>query len=428
MEHRIRPSETTIGMYIKAFGGSWFSHPFWRAKFIVRSADDLEQIRRCTIPFVIIDDALGVGLDEEVVASERIDRFGPVEAETKDVAPERPRRRKNLPRSSTAQSKTLQAKRVAAEAKKIVQEAFADLRLGKAVQSKKILRLVDDICTEVDHNQEAFFDVMRLKKKNEYTYMHSVAVCTLMVNFARYKDRSLAEIRDYGMAGLLHDLGKVKVPERILDKPGELTKEEFTKVKSHPEFGHALLTRNCEIPESALDVCLHHHEKMDGTGYPFGLAGDSISEVARLGAICDVYDALTSERAYKRAILPHLALGAMWSWEGHFDQALLFTFMRSIAVFPMGLLVKLRSNRLAVVLEPRRGDPSVRVRAFFDTRDRAWIDPEEVIVGDGFQTDSIIAPSDPDEWGFEDWDALADQLVAGTKIRRCQLSDLATAA
>src|SRR5690606_14238117 len=142
-------------------------------------------------------------------------------------------------------------------------------------------------------------DILRLKNKNEYTYLHSVAVCTLMVNAARYMGKSEAETRDYGMAGLLHDLGKMGIPDAILNKSGRLTDAEFEAVRNHPEHGYQVLRGSPNVPAMALDVCRHHHEKIDGTGYPFGLPADAISLVSRLGAVCDVYDALTSDRVYK---------------------------------------------------------------------------------------------------------------------------------
>jgi HD-GYP domain-containing protein (c-di-GMP phosphodiesterase class II) len=245
--------------------------------------------------------------------------------------------------------------------------------------------------------------------------MHSVAVCTLMVNVARHMGRNDAETREYGLAGLLHDLGKMGIPETILNKDGKLTEEEFLAVQDHPEHGFRVLSQSANVPEMALDVCRHHHEKMDGTGYPFGLPAEAISPVARLGAICDVYDALTSERAYKEAWSPVEAIAAMWGWEGHFDRTLMFAFMQSIAVFPPGMLVQLRTNRLALVLENKRRNSRPRVLAFYATRDQAFIEPEEIVIQDNLANDSIVAAARPEEWGLGNWSALAERLKSGKR-------------
>jgi hypothetical protein len=205
------------------------------------------------------------------------------------------------------------------------------------------------------------------------------------------------------------------VDEAILNKPGRLTDSEFVAVRDHPHHGHRMLSATAEIPEMALDVCLHHHEKVDGTGYPFGLPAETLSLAARVGAICDVYDAVTSERAYKTAWTPIEAVRAMWDWDGHFDRGLLFTFCKSIGIFPPGLIVEIGGNRLALVLEPRRRDPRPRVLAFYATRERVFFGPQEIVIDDDCMADAILSEADPAAWDLGDWiegnrDGIADRL------------------
>jgi len=161
-----------------------------------------------------------------------------------------------------------------------------------------------------------------------------------------------------------------------------------------------------------MDVSLHHHEKVDGTGYPRRLSGEAISLAARMGAICDVYDALTSNRAYKAAWTPVEAIAAMAGWAGQFDRDLLFSFMQSIAVYPPGMLVRLRSNRLAVVLDngPRASRP--RVRAFYSTTDHELIQPMTLVIDDSWATDQIISEEAPEKWRIADWPAVQEKLAA----------------
>ncbi|MCW1429042.1 HD-GYP domain-containing protein [Novosphingobium sp. JCM 18896] len=413
MQRQIRPEDVRLGMYVCGFGGSWFSHPFWRAKFVLKTQHDLERVQGSGVSYVVIDDALGLGIVDQA-GSPPVAAARPVPVSIRLQRPERSaqvqwdEREKALERSDKQQAKALVSRSM-----KVLRTAFADVRLGRAVRMDEVTAIVDDVVGTVDRSPRTLLEILRLKSKNEYTYLHSVAVCTLMVNAARHMGKGAAETRDYGLAGLLHDLGKMGVDDAILNKEGKLTEAEFLAVRNHPEHGYQVLSQSPNIPEAALDVCRHHHEKMDGSGYPFGLPAEAISLVARLGAVCDVYDALTSERAYKNAWSPVEALTAMWSWQGHFDQGLLFTFMQSIGVFPAGMLVQLRSNRLALVLENKRRASRPRVLAFYATRDRQFIAPEDVTIQDNLANDSIVAAADPAEWGFADWDAMVERLLRG---------------
>lgn len=396
-------------MYVRSFGGSWFDHPFWRARFLLETDDDVLRVRQSGVPHVVIDEALGTALDA--------------------VAPARPpsmpqsAARKPLPSTplwdedgkARDRFERQRAKTLITRSTRILRAAFTDVRLGRAVRMDEVSGIVDDVLESIDRSPRTLLEVLRLKRKDEYTYMHSVAVCTLMVNAARHMGRTFAETHDYGLAGLLHDLGKMGVAEDILNKAGKLSPAEFLAVQSHPEYGFRILSQAPNIPEMALDVCRHHHEKMDGSGYPFGLPADSISTVARLGAICDVYDALTSERTYKQACSPVEAVSAMQSWTGHFDPDLLFAFMQSVAVFPPGMVVRLRSNRLALVLENKRRSSRPRVLAFYAVRERAMIKPEIVVIEDTLANDSVVAMASPQEFGITDWDAVLAELKTGIR-------------
>lgn len=422
MRRQIRPEDVRLGMYVCGFGGSWFSHPFWRAKFVVETAQDLARIHESGVAHVIIDDALGLGGVGEAGPAQ------PPSSPSQPLAIQPPRIRKSS--GSTAararehwdevekardREDRQRARALVTKSMKVLRGAFADVRLGRAIRMDDVSEIVDEVVGTVERGPRTLLEVLRLKQKSEYTYLHSVAVCTLMVNAARHMGKDEKERRDYGLAGLLHDLGKMGIPDAILNKEGRLTDAEFLAVRDHPEHGYQALVQSPNIPEAALDVCRHHHEKMDGSGYPFGLPADAISLVARLGAVCDVYDALTSERVYKEAWSPVEALAAMWSWEGHFDRKLLFTFMQSIGVFPPGMLVQLRSNRLALVLENKRRNTRPRVLAFYATRDRTFIAPEEVIIQDNLANDSIVAAVEPEDWGFGNWATMVERLKRGER-------------
>jgi hypothetical protein len=181
------------------------------------------------------------------------------------------------------------------------------------------------------------------------------------------------------------------------------------------------------VTQEVLDVSLLHHEKVDGSGYPFGLKGEAISLAARMGAICDVYDALTSDRPYKQGWTPLRAATEMYGWEGHFDRELLFKFFRSIGVVPPGLLVRMRSNRLGIVLPDGAKEVRSKVRIFHCAVEKSPLTLEDVFLSSSGGADQIVSEENPARWGFADWQALSEKLVAGGVARakatpiRCEL-------
>ncbi|MFO1197299.1 MAG: HD-GYP domain-containing protein [Burkholderiaceae bacterium] len=276
---------------------------------------------------------------------------------------------------------------------------FSQARMGKVPDLGGLAPMVEEISASVDRNREALITLARLKTRDDYTFMHSVAVCGLMIALARELELDEAQRRTAGLAGLVHDIGKMFVPVELLNKPGRLSDAEFDLVRRHPREGWTLLRQVPGIVPEALDVCLHHHEKHAGGGYPDGLSGESISLMARMGAVCDVYDAVTSQRAYNRGWDPADALRQMAGWRGHFDPHVFQAFVRAVGIYPTGSLVRLASGRLGVVIE--QGKTSLlapRVRVFFSARSREPV-PVQVIEPGG--SDRIVAREDPAQWGFE---------------------------
>ena len=212
----------------------------------------------------------------------------------------------------------------------ILQDVFATARLGKDVPLAEALALVDEIDAMFQRGNHMLLDVVRMKAEDEYTYIHSIAVCALMIRFARFLGMTEEEVRECGLAGLLHDVGKMRLPADVLHKHGPFTHDEYAEIKSHSEQGYQILKGVAGIPPGAVEFARLHHEKIDGSGYPLGLSGDQIPLMARMGAICDVYDALTSERAYKVEWSPAAAIAKMVGSPGHFDPGLLDAFADSL--------------------------------------------------------------------------------------------------
>jgi HD-GYP domain-containing protein (c-di-GMP phosphodiesterase class II) len=213
--------------------------------------------------------------------------------------------------------------------------------------------------------------------------------------------------REAGLAGLLHDVGKALMPLDVLNKPGKLSEAEFDVMRSHPVRGHALLVEGGTASATALDVCLHHHERIDGTGYPHRLSGEAITQMARMGAICDVYDAISSTRPYKGAWDPADSISRMASWRGHFDPTLFAVFVKSVGIYPTGSLVRMRSGRLAVVVTQHATEltaPTVKV--FFSTKSNMPIPVTEIDLSRTDVSDAIIAREPRDQWKFPQLDTI----------------------
>jgi putative nucleotidyltransferase with HDIG domain len=342
-------------MYIQGFDGSWLDHPFWRTRFVLEKEKDLIRVRECAVDAVIIDDALGLAPEPPPVSHREADDWHPP---ARPVAPAwRPAPAATAQPQSFASSYA-RAGRVFGKSKRVVSAMYSDVRLGKALKAEKLVPMVDEITSSIDENPRAFISIAQLKSRHEYTYMHSVAVCALMINLARELRFSEAAVRDAGMAGLLHDIGKALMPVEILDKPAALTDDEYDVMKTHPMRGHELLAKSSGVSHNALEVCLRHHERFDGQGYPDGLEGDRLSLFARMSALCDVYDAVTSERAYKRPWTPTETVARMRDWTGHFDPEMFEIFIRSVGIYPIGALVRLKSGRVAIVPGENREDPT----------------------------------------------------------------------
>lgn len=287
------------------------------------------------------------------------------------------------------------ATRVLVRAKELVLGQFENVRLGVGLDLAALRGLTRDLARSLARNRQVVLGLARIRNRHEYTYVHSVAVGTLMMGFAQELGLSKPESELLGLAGLLHDVGKSQTPLTVLDKPGRLDDLEWTAMKDHPSRGHAILAGSGGLDAAILDVALHHHERLDGSGYPEGLSGARISLHARMAAICDVYDALTSRRAYKDARPPALVLRKMEASSGQFDPALLRRFRHLIGAFPPGAVVKLQSGRVGVVLDEVSTDPlSPRVLLVHDAASGRDLD-RMVCATAG---DPVLSNERPEDW------------------------------
>ena len=396
MLKKIHVRNIRAGMFINEICGSWMDHPFWKKAFLLSVDADLKTLQTCGIQEVWIDTEKGLDVESKVVVSTGEEEKMKVEADLLKIATELPPEPHTPIHDEMARARKLHAK-----SKEAVTSMFNEVRMGNAIKVSEAAPLVEEISLSITRNPEAFLNLVRLKTKDDYTYMHSVAVCALMIALGKQLGLTGQDLKDVGLAGLLHDVGKMMIDDKVLNKPGKLTDEEFELIKEHPRKGWEVLQGSSDITAVALDVCLHHHERVDGTGYPDRISGEKLTLFARMGAVCDVYDALTSNRCYKNGWEPAETIRKMAEWRnGHFDEKVFQAFVKTIGIYPSGTLVRLKSGRLAIVVE-QTGKSLLTpiVKAFFSTKSNEPIMPEMIDLSRS--RESIASAEDPAQWGFD---------------------------
>ncbi|MEP6505490.1 MAG: HD-GYP domain-containing protein [Betaproteobacteria bacterium] len=418
MLKKIRVDQVRLGMHLHALEGAWMDHPFWKTRFVIREQEQLKKLHDSVVVEVWIDPEKGLDVVEEAAEPPSPMRVvQPVVA-----APAAPARLPATPadrpapvsvpvpppsKSFSEEMRTAGA--VCRRGREQVEKMFGEARLGRAIDAEACMPLVHDIAGSVFRNPGAMVSLARLKTQDDYSYMHSVAVCALMVALGREFGFDEAECRRAGAAGLLHDVGKALMPLDILNKPGKLTDAEFDVMRSHPVRGHELLLEARGAEQAAMEVCLHHHERFDGAGYPHKLPNEQLSQLVRMGSICDVYDAITSNRPYKNGWDPADSIGKMASWKGQFDPVVFATFVKSVGIYPTGSLVKLHSERLAVVIEQNPAALTAPVvRIFYSLKSGMPVSLQRLDLSRG-TSDRIVGRESPEKWNF----TFLDELWAG---------------
>jgi putative nucleotidyltransferase with HDIG domain len=401
MIKRIRSDQLLPGMFIHDLNCGWMDHPFAFNSFKVANDKIILKIIDSGIHELYIDASKGLDV---------------IDAQTHDEVHEEIHQQVNAlandhiviapPRTPLKEEIKL-AKAVHTEARNVVHHLMNDIRLGKQFELTKMSPVVEQITDSILRNKDAFISLARIKKKDEYTFQHSVSVCALLVAFCRAMEYEQEVILEAGTGGLLHDIGKMKVPDHILNKPTHLTESEFAIMRTHATLGRELLEHTPGVPETAIIIAGQHHERYDGTGYPNRIKQDQISQLGQMASIVDVYDALTSNRIYHKGMEPTAALKKLFEWSKfHFNAALVQRFICLIGIYPVGALVKLESGMLGVVINP--GTENLLrpvVRTVYDLRREHAVNPRDIDLSVKLG-DSIVQHESPQKWGIDPFDYL----------------------
>lgn len=393
MLKKIAVNHLRPGMFIVDLNSGWLGHPFIRNKFRL-SAEDIPLINASGIHEVTIDTSRG--LDAEAPSLESIE-----EQEVRQL--------KKLARVSEADAPPPSPPGDEARARIVVEHAIAsirdvmnDARLGKPVDISVLTNVASQVAREVIGNPAITLVLYRLYKSCEYTFAHCLRVAVLSVSCAHRMGLSAETCQNLALGGILHDIGKMRVRQDILQKPGRLEPDELEHMREHVAMGAALVG-NRALPEEALAVLMEHHERYDGNGYPGKLKGEEISLAGRIAAVADVYDAISSDRWYNQALPPAAAIRKIYEWSRYyFDANVTAHFIRSVGIYPVGSLVRLSTNRLAIVVEHQPSQPlRPRVLPVFDLRSKRLLSglPEiDLAVRRHIRIEDY---EDPSEWGID---------------------------
>ncbi|PZU23513.1 MAG: HD family phosphohydrolase [Shinella sp.] len=311
MKKRIRLSQVRIGMFVEELEST--RRALRTGPFLVETAADVERVLQSSALSAVINTERGVDTSDGV-SIWSADQRG-LEATL-------------LARFTREEIR--EARQSVESTMPHVRSLMGEARMNGVFAVDSANAAVEQIMAGATRNPGALLGILRLKKADQTTFLHSLAVSALMIAFGRRLGLSENELQLLGFGGLVHDLGKMLMPKEVLGKAGKLTAQEVAIMHQHPQRGHDLLRQIEGIDPVVLDICLYHHERYDGAGYPSGLAGEDIPYAARLAAICDVYEAMTTIRPYKKAWSQADTIGMMMRASGHFDPALLRSFVSTM--------------------------------------------------------------------------------------------------
>ncbi len=411
---KISLADLKPGMVISGYVCDWGGDPARWGRKTIKLQAEIEKIKSYGIEEVYIDTTLGLDVvdaptlkEVKKAAAQEIKNIA-LQTEPSPVAEKslKPNGSVNKPaREISLHGELANARKVTDHARKVVASVLTDVRLGKQVEIEPVRDAVERMTESAFNNMGAILSLSLIKRKDEYTFMHSLNVGVFLMSFCHTMGMDREQIVQAGIGGMLHDIGKMKVPLEILNSPNKLTDAEFSIMKAHPVFSGEILRDVPEITPLSVQVAEQHHERFNGSGYPFKLTGQDIGLFGQMAAIADVYDAITSDRSYHRGMSSHDALGKMYEWcKHHFDLALFQQFVRCVGIYPVGTLIRLENQHVGVVIENHQEAllyPVVRL--ILDAKRKCAIENKTVdlLTVKDQQAYRILDHESPAKWGID---------------------------
>lgn len=395
MIKKVPISQLCVGMYVQDLGGSFLDHSFWRSRFLISNERKLKKLQTSRLAWVLIDTSRGMDVETTPSPAAVADVAPAVAAAQRSTARQQP----EAPRAASERQAFDDAKEILEASCDQVKRLFADAELGNKLDFSQMQGLVQDMADSLEGHPDALTSLARIKKADQYLYAHSVSVAALMTALARTMRLADEHVHLAGMAGLLHDVGKAHDP---VDAPGKIGRpiplpQEL--IHRHPEAGAAILRADTSVPPEVIEVCLHHHERMDGKGFPDQLAGKQIGLLSRMAAICNFYDEMTSSRPYRKGWDPAFTLFKMMQSEGQFDMDVLGAFVRSIGRYPVGSIISLTNSELGLVVAQNSDVPELPVvKVFYSIRWAHAIPERRVNLADPDCGSAVLPARAPVDW------------------------------
>lgn len=341
MIRKIPIDQLLPGMYVVDLHKRWLDHSIWIRRFKVRDDDHIWKLKDEGIVEVSIDTAKGIDLPPSPIA-----RINAVEKRIRSLA----EIKAEIPHTVSLGEERRRATKLLREASNTVSGLMLSAKAGLSVDAAQLEPVVSKMLESVTRNPDALAPLSRLKSEDAYASEHAVATAALIIAFGRQQGLPEPEIEKLALGTMVKDVGHAAIDARLITKPGVLSQAEFSIVQGHVEEGLAVLEATSRLSETSVAVVLEHHERYNGCGYPYRMAGDEISLAGRMAAIVDTYDAMTSARPYRAAMSPSLALRQLYEEGGkQYDPTLVAAFVKTVGIFPGGTLVLLESGHLAVV-------------------------------------------------------------------------------
>ena len=349
MKQKIDVADLRIGMYIVEIDRPWLDTPFLFQGFPVESQKDIDCVQR-TCHYVYIDSAQAETFQSSKSPENNLVRHSATEKAISLLS-----RKSEYQNQVTFIEEFKPARAVRFKAKAYLEGIFDDIRLGQSVDTEGAKSVVRSMVDSITRNPDASLWYTQLRKMDEYTADHSLNVCILTLVFGRHLNFTESVLNELGIGALLHDIGKIRIPANIINKPGPLTKDELALVRKHPSYGAEILKQSPGVPQTAVDIALCHHERVDGEGYPQGLKAGELSLFSKMVAVVDVYDAITSNRVYHHGMSPSDALKNMYQWQHtDFDESLVEDFIQCLGIYPVGSAVQFNTGEIGIIMNDNK--------------------------------------------------------------------------
>ncbi|MCE9944484.1 HD-GYP domain-containing protein [Aeromonas rivipollensis] len=304
--------------------------------------------------------------------------------------------------AGSGEGRALKIRRLYQEARELQGKFIRHLKAGEPIDITPLAAVAEEMVDTMFTHGDAMLCLARIRAKDAYLMEHSMNVAILLANFGRYLGLERNVLKELTLGGLLHDVGKIMTPDEVLNKPGKLTDEEFGVMRQHVVHSYDILSNTAGITPTMLEVAANHHERLDGTGYPQRLKGEQLSLYTRMSGIVDVYDAVTADRVYKQGMQPTQAFRVLLKGiDQHFDAELVTKFIKCMGVYPVGTLVQLSNQRLAVVMQRNEQQPlKPLVKVIYHATQRHYLEVQWLDLARNGGQESIESTVDPKEFGI----------------------------